>query len=165
MEFNLASLATGATIPVVVMGAWYYWNKWFGAKTPTAVPKEEKEDPKYISNVKKKIREMDSTKLKSLQPANRAKLPGTNWKSEEVEVDGVKQLQWKPTPPLKGEFQWKFYGSQLAIGEKIVFAGLPKKMHLLEITGKDEIYLDGEPKQIHPGELESLKRTIREAQV
>lgn len=163
MEFNLASFAAGAVIPAIpalVFGAWYMWKK----KQPMAAMTKPKEE-KYVSNVKKKIREMDNTKLKSLQPANRAKLPGTNWKSEEVEVDGVKSLQWKPTPPLKGEFQWKFYGSQLSVGDKIVFQGLPKKMHLLEITGKDEVYLDGTPKQIHPGELESLKQTIRDAQV
>jgi hypothetical protein len=169
MEFQQASLLAGfgaAWATVALVALIYYWLK--RKAQPAKEAKEEKSDdnPKYVNTVKKKLKkEMDSTKLLSLQPANRAAAPGTNWTTEEVETDGVKSHQWKHTPPLKGDFEWKFFGSQLSVGDKTIWTGLPKKMHLLEITRDDIVYLDGTPKQIHPGELESLKRTIRDAEL
>lgn len=157
----------GAAWTVVAIVGLIYW--WLKRQKPqpqpeVAQPIQPIETPKYTNTVKKKMKpKEDNTKLLSLQPANRAMVPGSNWTAEEVEIDGAKTHQWKPTPPLKGDFQWKFYGSQLSVGDKLVFSGLPKKLHLLEITPQDQVYLNGTPMQIHPGELESLKRTIRDA--
>lgn len=162
MEFQTASLLAGFGTAWAVVGLIaliFYW-----IKRPKKAAKPVEPDPKYVNTVKKKTQEkkMDATKLLSLQPANRSRAP-TGWTPEEVETDGVKTHQWKQTPKLTGDFEWKFYGSQLSVGDKTIWSGLPKKMHLLEITSQDQVYLDGTPKQIHPGELESLKRTIRDA--
>ena len=164
-----ASLLTGFGMALVYWLLKAAWAAIALKKRSANVPKEEKatdKNPKYVNTVKKKMDQnrMDRTKLNSLQPANRDRSP-IGWTSEEVEIDGAKVHQWKSTPKLTGDFEWKFYGSQLSVGEKMIWQGLPKKMHLLEITAQDQVYLDGTPKQIHPGELESLKRTIRDANV
>jgi hypothetical protein len=104
---------------------------------------------------------LDSTKRKSLQPGN-SKIVPCGWETIEskqpnVVVDII--------PTLRGAVQYKFYGSALCMKDKVLVSGLSKKMHKLEITDKDEMYIDNEIyTKIHIDDIRTLKRFIFEVQ-
>jgi hypothetical protein len=112
-----------------------------------------------------KVRVFDETKHRNRMPGNQKVVP-QGFKTvfiEEATTDSnvSPRLSQVSTEKLKGEFAHKFFGSQLMIGDRILVPGLPKKLHLLEITLQDQVFIDGVPQMINVGDLEELKRVIR----
>lgn len=118
-------------------------------------------DGRKTRTVVRKRHTLDSTKRKSLQPGN-SKIVPCGWETIEskqpnVVVDII--------PTVRGAVQYKFYGSALCMKNKVLVPGLSKKMHKLEITDKDEMYIDNEEcKKVHIDDIRTLKRFILEAQ-
>jgi hypothetical protein len=156
---------------------------WF--KNKKSKESKTKEDPSVISQVNlesKQVREifknhgsssrikisLDPTKRKSLSPGNSKVIPN-GW--EAVQELVPESAPVKPNAPvkmtekLKGEFAYKFFGSQLMLGDRILKGGLPRKLHLLEITTQDQIFIDGQPLEVHPKDIEDLKKVIRDAKL
>ena len=66
------------------------------------------------------------------------------------------------TPPLEDVFKHKFFGSSLTIGDIRLFNGLSKQLHTLEIIG-NSLYVDNIVQQVNVGDLERIKKLIRES--
>ena len=116
------------------------------------------------SNVRVK---MDETKRKSLAVGNNDIIP-QGWEQVSMAIAPAQTQQPKavqPTEKLKGEFSMKFFGSQLMVGDRVIKGALPKKLHLLEITTQDQVFIDGVPQTLHISDLEELKRVIRSSQL
>jgi len=111
-------------------------------------------------SVPRRVHTLDSTKRKTLQPGNEKIVP-MGWetieaKQPDVLVDII--------PTARGAVQYKFYGSALCLKDKVLVSGLLKKMHKLEITAKDEMYIDNETHTLHIDDIKMLKRYIFEVQ-
>lgn len=134
-----------------------------GSTTPGAVPADEIEPARVVAkprgNVSAKV---DETKRKSRQPMNQAIVAKGS-----VHIDSEKPRQptrhVRPTPKLEGEFSHKFFGSQLIIHNRVIAGSLPRKMHLLEITSQDQVFIDGHPQTaLHVSDIEALKSMVRD---
>jgi len=151
----------------VVLGTigWLVWNRKRKTPPPEAakVPETMEADQlkKVLAGSQSFRVKLDETKRKSLQPQNQNSLPA-GWS---IEKDNHGESQFKmPKVSIKGDFQHKFYGSQFTVGSKTILTNLPRKMHLLEVTSQDIVYVDGVPTQVHPNDLELLKHTIADIQ-
>lgn len=104
---------------------------------------------------------LDSTKRKSLQPGNKNLIP-QGWESIEAKQPASVLIDIVPTP--KGAVQYKFFGSALCMQDKVLLQGLDKKLHKLEITDENILYVDNEERKIHIDDIKMLKRYILEVQ-
>jgi len=108
---------------------------------------------------------LDSTKRRSLQPANQKVIP-KGWTDPSIEADATKRrvatVIAPITPPLEQTFIHDFFGSQLVIGEMRIGGNLTRKKHRLEIT-HDQLLIDNMPQVVNQGELEVIKALIRSA--
>ena len=114
----------------------------------------------------------DSTKHKSLMPGNSALrglpkiledvMAPTQQKVEMREriSQMIKAEQEMPTAPFKEDFSHNFFGSQITIGN-VTIQNLPKKLHILDITN-DQLYIDGQHRPMHTGEIERIKTILRD---
>lgn len=113
---------------------------------------------------------MDATKRKSLRPSNREKIPD-GW--EEV----AEKFITKPLPQNRSElskkeaevvkddsFMHKFYGSQLVIGDLLVGTNLPVKLHTLEITKDNKVFIDNNPYAINHHDVGQMKVILKKLQ-
>jgi len=130
-------------------------------------------------------KQLDPTKRRTLQPANQRPMP-QGWtpdderKWQDTQTHNVQVSREKSQEPganlmetklkAKGdgfaykqteEFYHKFFGSRLVIDDKEVKSGLTNKMHTLEITKDNKLYIDGEIFPINPTELEKMKMALR----
>lgn len=129
-----------------------------------------------------KAKTLDSTKRKSLQPANQRPIP-TGWTDEDEKawLEANKQPQRlaidtkRPKSnaiPERGlnneigasEFFHKFYGSRLILDGYVIKGGMTNKLHTLEVTKGDRLFIDGNPVSIHPTELDKLKVGLKRIQ-
>jgi hypothetical protein len=58
----------------------------------------------------------------------------------------------------------KFFGSQLLVGDRVIISNHPRKLHTLEII-KKQMIIDNIPYPINEGDLENIKRIIRESRI
>lgn len=113
-------------------------------------PKEEKREPKEVSATKKEAGiKRDPTKQKSLQPGNRRSSPEENAKKLEQQIDDA-------------SFVHDFFGSKLVVNNATLVSNLSRKKHRLEITG-NQLFIDNDPHPINQGELERIKKVIRDS--
>lgn len=113
-----------------------------------AIPK--KREPKEISAAKKEAGiTRDPTKQKSLQPGNRRSSPEQNAKKLTERLDGA-------------SFVHDFFGSKLVVNNATLVSNLSRKKHRLEITG-NQMFIDNDPYPINQGELERIKKVIRDS--
>lgn len=110
--------------------------------------------------VPRRVHTLDSTKRMTLQPGNKGIVP-VGWESIESKKGDI-LVDIVPTP--KGIALYKFYGSALCMRDKVLIHGLNKKMHKLEITENNDLYIDNEVYKIHIDDIKMLKRYIQEAQ-
>jgi hypothetical protein len=108
--------------------------------------------------------EFDPTKHNSLQPANRKPLPVEFQQVKEGDGEfKIESASFAKQMP-KGDYTYRFFGSQLSLGENVLISGLQRKMHQLEITKDDQVYIGGVEYRINPSDVEQLKRVIAKAE-
>lgn len=159
----------GLVVVVVVVGIISWW---IGKKSEER--KEFKVFKTEASTVRKysRAKTLDPTKRKSLSPQNRTKMP-EGW-DDEAEKKWQKanfKVQTKASPkplqPVKvktNDYFHKFYGSQFSVDGIVLIGGLSKKMHKLEITTANQLYLDGSARAMNPTEVERIKQALDRVQ-
>jgi uncharacterized protein YneF (UPF0154 family) len=120
--------------------------------------------PGRRAETSRKPGEFDPTKHNSLQPANRKPIAPVyqqvNEGDGEFKIESASFAKQMP----KGDYTYRFFGSQLSLGENVLISGLQRRMHQLEITKDDQVYIGGVEYKINPSEVEQLKRVIAKAE-
>lgn len=112
----------------------------------------------------KKPGEFDPTKHNSLQPANRKPLSASFQQVAEGNGEFKTEAGSFNKNMPKGDYTYRFFGSQLSLGENVLISGLQRKLHQLEITRDDQVYIGGVEYKINPSDVEHLKRVIASAE-
>lgn len=129
-----------------------------------------------------KAKTLDATKRKSLQPANQKPIPNgwttddeNQWREANIKpADRAVDTKRPKSNHLteKGlehdlepkEYAHKFYGSRLMLDGYVIKGGMTNKLHTLELTKGDKLFIDGNPIIIHPNELTKLKLGLMKIQ-
>lgn len=106
---------------------------------------------------------VDYTKRKSLMPSNDMVIP----EGHEVDSEG-RLLKSFEMPERNWEF--RFFGSQLLLDDRVILHGLPSQQHLLEIidihtdssSPAPKVFIDGKEIQMIGADVDFIKRHILE---
>ena len=127
-------------------------------------PPPPKEARRELTAVEESAKLIKNVKIDKDDASNPVKSVGIKHSEPVKSVDSSQAITKeivRPTPNLDKPFEHKFFGSQLLVGKRMIIGNLPRKLHTLEIIGK-QLLIDTVPHPINEGELENLKRIIRE---
>lgn len=100
----------------------------------------------------RKVNEVDLTKRNTLMPSNSEVIP-KGYEKKDGELVASMSL------PVR-DYEFRFYGSQLLIGDRAIISGLPVRPHTIEILKDNSVYIDGVEAKLIGADVDSIKQTV-----
>lgn len=149
--------------------------------------KQKDPDHRTLREYYKRTKKLDPTKRKSLQPTNQIVMPAGWTDEDEKQWETSKKIYEVTNPEIQEtrktvghpvrrnekngiayvhpeEYFHKFFGGRLVLENQELLTGLTNKMHRLEITKDNKVYVDGTPVRLDPQTLDRLKSALDKTQ-